>query len=321
MHSAKVEISYSREKLTLANELLYEIKVSEAMSRDVISFTPGATFREIQIALKENKISGVPILDGRGKLIGIVSIDDVFTAFDRGYIDENIASRMTKRVLTVPRNYSVVSAIRILEKSGVGRLPVTENAAGGRVVGIITIGDILKRLLVVVNLVAESVQNAESEALRRESDTLLPGLREQKFRFEVKRDDFDNAGKIASIIKVNLNKAGIDRQVVRRVAIICYEAEMNIIIHSLGGVITVLISPEQVAITAEDVGPGIPDVEQALRPGYTTASEKIRALGFGAGMGLANIKNCSDRMDLASSLETGTRLEAVVELGKKDEAQ
>lgn len=311
-----MSITYSHEKLTLANELLYEIKVSQAMSRTLITFGPRATYRQVQLALKKNKISGVPILDRAGRLVGIVSIDDVITAFDKGFIDEPITARLTRRVFTVPCNYSVVSAVRLLEKHGVGRLPVTRSPSDRTVVGIITMGDVLNRLLVVVNLIAEKVQNEEAESLRREGQA-VPGLSEETFCFEIRHDDFDNAGKIATVIKASLLEAGVERQVVRRVAIICYEAEMNVIIHSLGGAMTVVIHPGEVIIRAEDRGPGIADVELAQQPGYTTASEKIRALGFGAGMGLANIRKCADRMSLVSSLETGTKLEAAVTLGGK----
>jgi CBS domain-containing protein len=311
---------HSREKLTLANELLYEIKVSEAMSREVIAFPMGSTFREIQLALKKNKISGVPIVDGDGNLAGIVSIDDVFTAFDKGYIDKGILAYMTRQVMTIPQNYSVVTAIRTFEKIGVGRLPVTETATSCKVVGIITMGDILNRLLVVVSSIAENVENAETEThLLAEAN--FEELKEHELRFEVRADDFDNAGKISSLVKANLKKSGVDPRTLRRIAIVCYEAEMNIIIHSLGGSITVKVGRDAVGIIARDRGPGIPDVEKALKLGYTTASEKIRALGFGAGMGLDNIRNCSDRMQLVSSMETGTRLEAYINLKGKDETQ
>jgi len=142
--------NYSKEKLTLVNELIYEIKVKEAMSKKVIFFKENATFREIQLKLKEKKISGVPILDDERNIIGIVSIDDVITAFDKDYVDNKITDYMSRGVITIPQNFSVVSAINRLEKFKVGRLPVTESLNSKKIVGIITLSDILNRLLVVV---------------------------------------------------------------------------------------------------------------------------------------------------------------------------
>jgi anti-sigma regulatory factor (Ser/Thr protein kinase) len=106
---------------------------------------------------------------------------------------------------------------------------------------------------------------------------------------------------------------------VRRIAVICYEAEMNVIIHSLGGYIEVRILGDRVVISVVDEGPGIPDIEKAMQPGFTTANEKIRALGFGAGMGLSNMKRCADQFSVRSSMETGTEVEAVVFVGAKPE--
>jgi len=101
----------------------------------------------------------------------------------------------------------------------------------------------------------------------------------------------------------------------RRVAIAAYEAEMNLIIHTdNGGELIAEIQPEVIRIVATDNGPGIPDIEQAMQPGFSTAPNWIRELGFGAGMGLANIKKCSDSMKLESQVGVGTRLEIVIKV-------
>ena len=311
--------NYSKEKLTLVNELIYEIKVKEAMSRKVIFFKENSTFREIQLKLKEKKISGVPILDNRKNIVGIVSIDDVITAFDKDYVDNEITDYMRRDVITVPQNFSVVSAINRLEKFKVGRLPVTESSNNRKIVGIITLSDILNRLLVVVQSIAEKVEDKEIKNTQI-SDSLIKSIIKKPLRFEVKGDDFNNAGRVASITKKYFLKLGISKDIVRRIAIVCYEAEMNICLHSLGGSITIEADDDNNAIIcAHDKGPGIPDVELALTPGFTTASEKIRALGFGAGMGLPNIKRCADKLEIKSSLKTGTKLKVTINLGVKNE--
>ncbi|OFW46185.1 MAG: hypothetical protein A2163_06205 [Actinobacteria bacterium RBG_13_35_12] len=311
--------NYSKEKLTLVNELIYEIKVKEAMSKKVIFFEENVTFREIQLKLKEKKISGVPILDDERNIIGIVSIDDVITAFDKGYVDNKIIDYMSRKVITIPQNFSVVSAIHELERFGVGRLPVTESSNSKKIVGIITLSDILNRLLVVVQSIAEKVEDKEIKNTQISHD-LIKSIVKNPLRFEVKGDDFDNAGRVASIIKKYFQNLGIDRDIIRRIAIVCYEAEMNICLHSLGGSMIIEVNNDNnVVIYAHDKGPGIPDVKLALKPGFTTATEKIRALGFGAGMGLPNIRHYSDKFEIESSLRTGTELKAIINLGVKNE--
>lgn len=119
--------------------------------------------------------------------------------------------------------------------------------------------------------------------------------------FEVRARDFDSAGEVSSSLRAILKQLSLDPDIVRRSCIVCYEAEMNIIIHSYGGIIKIEIFEDRIRITAEDTGPGIEDVELAMREGYSTAPEEIREMGFGAGMGLPNIKANSDFMDIKSS--------------------
>ncbi len=311
--------NYSKEKLTLVNELIYQIKVKEAMSKKVIFFRENTTFREIQLKLKEKKFSGVPILDNGNNIVGIVSIDDIITAFDKGYVDNEISDYMSRDVITIPQNFSVISAINRLEKFKVGRLPVTESSNSKKIVGVITLSDILNRLLVVVQSIAEKVEDKEIKNTQISHD-LIKSIVKKPLRFEVKGDDFDNAGRVASIIKKYFQNLGISKDIIRRIAIVCYEAEMNICLHSLGGSMAIEVNNDNNAIIyAHDKGPGIPDVDLALKPGFTTASEKIRALGFGAGMGLPNIKRYADKFEIESSLKTGTELKAIINLGVKNE--
>ena len=124
--------------------------------------------------------------------------------------------------------------------------------------------------------------------------------------YEVHREDFVAAGEVSARIKRKLKQIGIDAIVVRKIAIAAYEAEINMIIHSLGGTMTLEIYPDMAIIVCEDTGPGITDVALAMQEGYSTASEDIRNMGFGAGMGLSNMnKNC-DHMVVESSPEGTT---------------
>lgn len=293
-------------QIRLVHELMYQIKVSEVMTAEVVTFPPEATFREIQLCLKERRFSGTPIVDASGKLVGMVSIDDIITAFDSGRIDTPVSVLCNRPLVTVPQNYSVIAASNLFNKYRYGRLPVVAAAGSDKLVGILTFSDILSHLLVTINGIAERVEEQERQFAEN-----IEGARDS-LHFELAPDRFDLAGVASTMTKKHLKEFGVAPPTIRRIAVICYEAEMNVILHSLGGWMDVEILPDSVRIVVEDEGPGIPDLEQALTPGYTTANEKIRALGFGAGMGLPNIKRCSDRFAISSSMDSGTRLEATV---------
>ena len=128
--------------------------------------------------------------------------------------------------------------------------------------------------------------------------------------FPVAHGEFDTAGDASSKIKATLKKLGISAQVIRDVAIAAYESEMNLIIHSIGGTMRLEISPQEILLVSEDGGPGIADIELALKEGYSTAPESVRNLGFGAGMGLPNIRRHSHSFHIESRLGKGTRIEA-----------
>lgn len=126
--------------------------------------------------------------------------------------------------------------------------------------------------------------------------------------FVIAREDYANAGKTSSSIKSLLKQLSIPSEILRRIAVACYEAEINLIIHSYGGIITLeILDDGQVVLSFDDKGPGIKDIEKAMTPGFSTASKTAREFGFGAGMGLPNIKRVSDTFELKTS-EQGTHL-------------
>jgi len=139
-----------------------------------------------------------------------------------------------------------------------------------------------------------------------------------KYVFEIEKDDFVRAGEASSNIKKILRQLGIDSGVIRKISIATYEAEMNIVIHSLGGQIILEVTPDFVKVIACDRGPGIADLELAMQEGYSTATEKVREMGFGAGMGLPNMKKCSDRFNVNSIVGKGTEIFMEVDLKAGD---
>ena len=132
-----------------------------------------------------------------------------------------------------------------------------------------------------------------------------------KQEFPIEAEDFTSAGDASGRIKNLMKQLGIDSALVRRVAIACYEAELNLVIHSWGGTLTLLVTPQEIQITTADTGPGIPDIELAMKEGYSTASEQARELGFGAGMGLPNISRCASRVEIQSKAGKGTTLQII----------
>ncbi|WP_245561184.1 ATP-binding protein [Desulfoscipio gibsoniae] len=130
--------------------------------------------------------------------------------------------------------------------------------------------------------------------------------------FSVQGMDFNRAGEAAAQIKKALQLVGMHVDTVRRAVIVAYEAELNIVIHARQGRLAAYIHPDRVEIEAVDEGPGIPDISQAMREGYSTAPDHIRKMGFGAGMGLPNIKKSASHMQLTSEVNVGTRLTAII---------
>jgi len=130
--------------------------------------------------------------------------------------------------------------------------------------------------------------------------------------FPIGEDDFFMAGEYASRVKKTLQQLGLDQTIIRRVAIIIYEAAINVAIHARRGTLRVHIDTKGIFIQTDDEGVGIPDIELAMQEGYSTASDEIREMGFGAGMGLFNIKQCSDDLSIDSKVGEGTKLNAKV---------
>ncbi len=126
--------------------------------------------------------------------------------------------------------------------------------------------------------------------------------------YTVSGDDFTRAGEASGNVKRELKTLGVDASVIRKVSIAMYEGEINMVIHANGGEITVEVTPEKIHMVLSDTGPGIPDVEKAMQDGYSTAKEEVRALGFGAGMGLPNMKNNTDYMYIDTHVGVGTTI-------------
>jgi CBS domain-containing protein/anti-sigma regulatory factor (Ser/Thr protein kinase) len=299
-------------RISVAQVLVYELRVRDAMSQPPITAAPADSLRTIQLLMKTHRISGVPITKD-GALLGIISIEDIIKALDTGHIDEPAGQWMTGNVVTLLDHFSLMRAVAEFDRRGFGRFPVLDSH--GQLVGIISRGDI-------TNCLMHHLEKRAEEAVAHEAKLVAAATDDDKvvkpviLKSHVKSGDFDSAGRASQRIRQVLRARGIDPNARRRAAIVAYEAETNIIIHSVGGDITATIFPDKVLIEAVDDGPGIENLELAMREGFSTAGPLARRLGFGAGLGLPNMKRCSDKFEVVSQIGSGTRVQAEILLKK-----
>lgn len=300
-----------KRKISVAQVLVYELRVRDAMTRSPVTAGTADTLRNIQHLMKTHRFSGVPITRD-GELLGIVTIEDIINALDKGHIHDAADRWMARGPVTLRDHFSLVRAVAEFDRYGFGRFPVLDGT--GKLVGIITRGDITDCLV-------HHLEQRAEQAVAHEAALVAERVADDKahrvmVRTQIKSGDFDSAGKVSQRMCQVLRERGIDPDARRRAVIIAYETETNIIIHTIGGQITATILADKVIIDAIDEGPGIEDMDLAMREGWSTAGPLARELGFGAGMGLPNIKKCSDVFDINSEMGRGTHLHAEVLLPK-----
>ena len=135
-----------------------------------------------------------------------------------------------------------------------------------------------------------------------------------RFHYIVDGDNFTSAGEASVSVKKKLRQLGFAPEIIRRVSIAMYEGEINMVIHAHGGQADVIVSNDKIEIILDDHGPGIPNIELAMQEGYSTAPDNIRSLGFGAGMGLPNMKRYTDTMEIFTELGKGTKIVMTVKI-------
>lgn len=293
-------------EISRVEELSYELKIKDVMTGTPQTLHPEMLMNSALTLFRHRRISGAPVLDGE-KLVGILSLEDLIRCLQAGDLQATVSEYMTKNLITVNAMDPVIKALEKFTQSRVGRLPVLE--PNGKLAGIITKGDITNGLL---NALHTNYQNEEVRRYRASHlfEDIVSDRTSLILRYQVKVGDFTRGGKASSDIKRALLRLGANTQIARRAGIAIYEAEMNLIIHTTnGGIIRVEIEPYKITIKVVDEGPGIANTELALKPGFSTAADSVREMGFGAGMGLPNIARCVDKMHLESVLGRGTRLE------------
>ena len=292
-------------KISRVEELSYELKVYEVMTAGVQVAYPEMPLSEVLEILRVHRISGVPVLQDN-ELVGILSLEDIVRAMQKNELSAPVSQYMTRKLVTVAGHDSIVRALQAFTDSRLGRLPVLDE--NNKLVGMITKGDITHGFLMALQR-----DYKEEEVRRYRASHLFEDIVSDRttlvLRYQIKAHDFTHGGNASSNIKRALLRLGADPQIARRCGIAVYEAEMNLIIHTTnGGVLKLEMEPHRITMSTVDDGPGIPDVSQVLQAGYSTASEQVREMGFGAGMGLVNIQRCVDKMEIESTVDKGTKL-------------
>lgn len=297
------------DRLTKTQEMVYEITVGEVMALKMVTVGPGQTMAEFRTILRENRISGTPVVEN-GKLVGMVSIEDLINALYDNAINVPVRERMKTKVECLYSDELLVHCIAKFSKLGFRRYPVLNR--NDELVGLVTKGSIVEGLLRKLEI---EYEQSETKASRRQRPTMRKFFEDVTadeisftFKYNIAGQSLKDAGKAASELKNALKKLGVCPPLLRRIGVATYEAEINLASYTNGGEIRAQVEKWGIIVEAIDNGPGIPDVERALQPGYSTAPDWVRELGFGAGMGLVNMKKCADEMNLRSSVPDGTHL-------------
>ena len=292
-------------EINRVEELSYDLKIQEVMTVKLQTVSPEMPLSKVLEILRIHRISGVPVIED-GQLIGILSLEDIVRAMEKNELSATVSQYMTQKLITVSSHDSIVRAIQTFTDSRLGRLPVIDE--NNKLVGMITKGDITRGILT-----ALQKDYKEEEVRKYRASHLFEDIISDRttlvLRYNIKAHDFTRGGNASSHIKRALLRLGADPQIARRCGIAVYEAEMNLIIHTTnGGILKLEVESHRITMSTTDDGPGIADIAQVLQPGYSTATEQVREMGFGAGMGLVNIKRCVDKMEIESTVGKGTKL-------------
>lgn len=298
-------------------------RVKEFMNQEVVVINYKRKVKEAKEIMRLKNLTGIPVIDENKKLVGIISVLDIIKVLEhegKEGLDMPLEDVMTYPVETLLPEDDIVKAFYKFKKYGFGRLPVIDTS--NKVIGIITPMELAEGFARDLGI-QENIENItkisdadrqddnviklENSADKEEGDKALLNM-----RFNIIGGDFNRAGEASGQIKAKLKQLGIDSETVRRAAIASYEAEMNIVIHAYEGALMVTVAEKYIKIIAKDKGPGIPNIDLAMQEGYSTASDKIRELGFGAGMGLPNMKRCSDEFEIQSEVGVGTSVKMVI---------
>ena len=292
--------------------IFQDLRISDVMTNQVVTLMPDRKVSRAKEIMKIQGISGIPVVDKKKKLLGIISIQDIINAIEYDKINEPLENMMSAPVITTHPDELVSELVQKFKQRKVHRFPVTDDE--GVLVGIVTRQDILHGILEKFNLIYVHDQKRTSTLNSDISPITGEKLMVDKaeYHYPIDNSDIGTAGSGAALLQRFLKKQEVDPEVTRKIGIVTYEAETNVVIHSKSmGDIYCFIKEDRIIVRVLDQGIGIEDLDKAMTEGFTTADETVRGHGFGAGMGIPNMKRFSDKLVILSEKKVGTQVEVV----------
>ncbi|MDA3810039.1 MAG: CBS domain-containing protein [Spirochaetaceae bacterium] len=294
-------------------EMLFELEVSSVMWKDFYTLHPHDLMSQVRKVMQRNRNTLVPIVLDK-KLIGTLTIDNYIKWLNGPKEDKPVTRFMNVDNITLHPQEPVVSALRKMSDSKSVRVAVVDPETY-ELVGVVCRCNLFEDVLSKIDVIYK-----EEEVRQYRASHIFEDLKADSvnisMKFHVANTPMEFGGEIASSLRTALQNLGLEGDMIRRAGIASYEAEMNLLAYAGGGDFFIDVNPEHIRIVITDKGPGIPDIKQAMEPGYSTAPDWVRELGFGAGMGLNNIDNCSDKFIITSEVGVGTVLEIIIDLEK-----
>lgn len=289
--------------------LFSNLDASSVMSTAVHALHPENRVAAARILMREKSISGVPIVDADFRLVGLISVSKIIEALADGRLADSVDSVMTREVISVHAHDTFETILSCFQRFKFGCFPVIEE--DGKLVGMITDTDVLSAIIrsfysVYVHDRRRTIALGSFSALSKEFENSAD------FVHDISCMGLENAGEGSARLKAFLQSKGFGESVVRRASVCAYEAEMNVCIHAGGqGSLRAIARNGEIIVRVEDEGPGIENIDLAMKEGWSTATDAIRELGFGAGMGLPNIRRFSDHLVIISGKDKPTKLEMI----------
>jgi len=293
-------------------DIFQDLTAQNIMTEVVRTLSPDHKVSHAKELMKVKKISGLPIVDEQQHLLGIISIEDIVKSLEQGKIEAPVSEVMTRNVITLHDSDNLGSIVDKFNTYRLGRFPVLNNEE--KLVGIVTREDILHGILERFNLIY--IHDRKRSKTLSSDYSPITGERLQidqaEFHFEIDHTDIESAGTGAALLKQYLKKRNVDQEITRKVGIATYEAETNVVIHSRSrGDIYCFVQDDRIIVRVVDDGIGIEDLEKAMTEGFSTATDYVREHGFGAGMGIPNMKKFADKLVVLSERNSGTQVEMV----------
>jgi len=289
--------------------LFSNLDASSVMSTAVYALHPEDRVAAARLLMREKSISGVPIVDADFRLVGLISVSKIIEALADGRLADSVDSVMTRDVISLHAHDSFETILSSFQRFKFGRFPVV--GEDGKLVGMITDTDVLSAIIrsfysVYVHDQRRTITLGSFSALSKEFENSAD------FSYDISCTGLENAGEGSARLKAFLQSKGFGESVVRRASVCAYEAEINVCIHAGGkGSLRAIAHDGEITVRVEDEGPGIENIDLAMKEGWSTATDAIRELGFGAGMGLPNIRRFSDHLVIISGKDKPTKVEMI----------